>query len=147
MTRAWMRFVAATVVAGIVTMIGVVFFFDPVASAEGPVVAPVPPPVALLVYLVLSVGLFHWLARRTGSWLVAAGAPAAAQFILVDVDFYLRGERGFAVVLVSALLIFATWASIAGARATPTTSHAAIVSSSVVVLTTAARSFSFLCSK
>ena len=117
MSRAWLRFGLAVIVGGAVTVVGVVFVFDPVVATEGPVTAPVPAPVALLVYLVLSVALFDWLERRTGSLLLAAAAPAAGQIILVDVDFYLRGERGLAVVLVSALLILATWGSIAGVYA------------------------------
>ena len=114
MSRAWLRFGLAVLVAGAVTIVGVLFVFDPVAEVAGPVTAPVPAPVAILVYLALSVALFDWLERETGSLFVAAAAPAAGQIILVDVDFYLRGERGLAVVLVSALLIVATWGSIAG---------------------------------
>jgi len=52
------------------------------------------PAVGLLVYVSLSVALFVWVARQLGNPYKAAFVIGASQFVLVNVDFVLRGDRG-----------------------------------------------------
>jgi hypothetical protein len=78
----------------IIYLVGVIFFYGPIA-AEAPPGAPlVPSFVALLVSTILFVALFVWIAREMGNPLKAALAVALSQLLLVDVDYVLTGRRG-----------------------------------------------------
>ncbi len=109
----WKSIVAAFVTLGVVTILGVVFFFRPIESADavsGPLLHPA---IGIFVYLALSVGLFDWVARQLRSAYKAAFVIAGSQFILVNVDFVFRGERGLITAGASTLLMIATWAAAA----------------------------------
>ena len=101
--------VATALVAAIVTFVGVVFFFEPIASADPPSAPPLPAALGFLVYIILSVLLLDWVSREIGRPMKAALIISASQIILVSVDFVLRGERGIATGAASAVLILVTW--------------------------------------
>jgi hypothetical protein len=104
--------VAATAaVAAIVTLVGVLYFFEPIAAADSAAGPPVPAALAFLVYIVLSVLLLDWVNGHVGRPVKAALIIAASQITLVSVDFVLRGERGVATGAASALLILVTWST------------------------------------
>jgi len=105
--------VATAVVGAIITFVGVVHFFEPIASADSPSAPPVPAALGFLVYMVLSVLLLDWVSRQIGRPVKAALIIAASQIILVSIDFVLRGERGIATGAASAGLILVTWTSMA----------------------------------
>jgi len=111
MTRRIMALAAAGVAAAIVTFVGVVHFFEPIAAADAPGPPPVPAALGFLVYVVLSVLLLDWVSAQVGRPIRAALVIAASQIILVSVDFVLRGERGVATGVASAVLILVTWGS------------------------------------
>ena len=96
---------------GIVTILGVVSFFRPLAEA-GTVSPAWSPPIAISIYLVLSVLLLDWAARRTRSSYSAAFVIASAQFIFI-VDLLSRGERGVLIAAAGTALLAITWASVA----------------------------------
>jgi O-antigen/teichoic acid export membrane protein len=100
---------ATAVVAGIVTFLGVFYFFEPISAADPVSAPPVPASVGFLVYIILSVLLLDWVSRQIGRPIKAALIIAASQIILVSIDFVLRGERGVATGAASAVLILATW--------------------------------------
>lgn len=100
---------ATAAVAAIVTYVGVVHVFEPIAAGDPPPGPPVPAAVGFLVYIGLSVLLLDWATRQTGRPVKAALVIAASQIILVSVDFVLRGERGLATGAASAVLILVTW--------------------------------------
>ena len=100
MKEKWKALTAAFITAAVVTLIGVVFFFRPIAEADtGPAVA-APAPIALLIYVGLCVALFHWLAGAMSSAWKAAFAVAACQYALV-IDLTMRGERGLVTMIAS----------------------------------------------
>jgi len=107
----WKPIVAAFVTMALVTFAGVAFFYRPIAAADMPS-APWPAPIAMLLYLVLSIGLFDWTARRLRSASTAAVVIGGAQFILVA-DLLARGERGLITALAGTGLLIATWFSVA----------------------------------
>lgn len=112
MTRRRIGALAATaVVAVILTFLGVVYFFEPIATADSVAAPPVPPALGFLVYVLLSVLLLDWVSRQVGRPVKAALIIAASQIILVSVDFVLRGERGIATGAASAVLILVTWSA------------------------------------
>lgn len=111
MIKRFKPMVAAFVTMALVTFVGVAFFFRPIAAADMPS-APWPAPIAVLVYLVLSIGLFDWTARRLGNASTAAVVIGGAQFILI-VDLLARGERGLITALAGTGLLIATWFSVA----------------------------------
>jgi hypothetical protein len=113
MRRSFLRVVAGLAVYGAVMLVLVLAVFRPVADAVPPSDPPVPPLVAFATYVVLAVLLFEWTARRMASPWKAAFVLGAAQFILVNVDMVLRGDRAFITAGASSLVLIATWASLA----------------------------------
>ncbi len=112
MKTRWKPLVAAFATAAVLTLVGVVFFFRPIAEADpGPAVA-LPAPLALVIYVGLCVALFHWLAVEMSSAPRAAFAVAACQYALV-IDLTMRGERGLVTMAASGILLAATWAAVA----------------------------------
>jgi len=92
-------------------MLGVVFIFRPVAEGET-ISAPWPPSIAIAVYLVLSVLLLDWAARRMVSSYSAAFVIAAAQSIFI-LDLLSRGERGPMTAAAGIAVVAISWASVA----------------------------------
>ncbi len=111
----WKPILAAFIVASVVSLAGVIFFFEPIARADKPEGPIVPPAIGFFVYVALSIALFDWAARQMQNAYKAAFLIAASQFILVNVDFVLAGKRGLMTAAASTLLIAITWASIAAA--------------------------------
>ncbi|MCU0454632.1 MAG: hypothetical protein MUE68_13340 [Bacteroidetes bacterium] len=110
--RRWLVLAIAFVTYGVSTLLGVLFWFKPIADgdhASGPLLSA---PLGLAIYAALSVVLYDWAVRRTREYFAVAFVIGAAQYILV-VDLTLRGERGLATAGASAGLILLTWASVA----------------------------------
>lgn len=123
MLSRWKAILASIVTMGLVTVAGVIFLFRPIAQGDT-VSAAWPAPVAITVYLVLSVMLLDWTAQRTRNSFSAAFVIAAAQFIFV-VDLLARGERGLLTAVAGTALLAATWLAVASvySRLTSTKSH------------------------
>lgn len=100
---------AAAVSAAVLNLVGVLYFFQPIAAADSPGEPLVPAAVNLLVYVVLSVLLLDWVNQKVGDPIRAGLVIAFSQIILVSVDFVLRGDRGLATGGASAILILITW--------------------------------------
>jgi len=103
--------VASILAFGVVTMLGVLFIFRPVAESDT-ISSPWPPSIAIAVYLVLSVFLLDWAARRMVSSYSAAFVIAAAQSIFI-VDLLSRGERGLMTAAAGIAIVAISWASVA----------------------------------
>lgn len=112
MKSSWLAVVAGFLAMGVVTLVGVIFFFRPIEEADHSRAVLLPPALNLLVYALLSVLLFSWAASRMKNPYAAAFAIGAAQYILV-LDLTFRGARGLATAGASAVLIVASWASVA----------------------------------
>ncbi len=105
------RLLASFLTMGIVTILGVVVFFRPIAEVDKASAA-WPAPIALAIYAGLSVLLLDWAAQRLRSSYSAAFIIAAAQFIFV-VDLLARGERGLLTAVAGALLLTISWSGVA----------------------------------
>ena len=113
MKRNWKSILAAFVASCVVTLVGVKFYFGPIAEFDvpsGPLLAPA---AGFFIYVSISIVLFDWVARQLQNAYKAAFIVGASQFILVNVDFVLRGERGLATAVASTVLLVATWVSVA----------------------------------
>ena len=109
MNRRVSGILAAAFASAVVNLLGVIYFFRPIAEND---VAPdplVPPAIGLMIYVLLSVLLLDRVSRYMSSALRAGLTIAASQIILVSIDFVLRGERGIATGGASATLILVTW--------------------------------------
>lgn len=113
MRNSYFRILAGLAVYAAVMLVLVLALFRPVADLAPPIVPPVQPLIAFAIYVVLAVLLFEWTTRRVGNPWVAAFVLGAAQFILVNVDMVLRGDRAFLTAAVSTLVLVVTWASLA----------------------------------
>lgn len=105
------RLLASFLTMGIVTILGVVVFFRPIAEVDKASSA-WPAPIALAIYAGLSVLLLDWAAQRLRSSYTAAFIIAAAQFIFV-VDLLARGERGLLTAAAGVLLLTISWSGVA----------------------------------
>ncbi len=112
MKTRWYVLAAELLTLFFVTLVGVMFWFRPIAEADEPSAALLSPAVNLAIYVLLSVVLFSWVARRMNSPWAAAFGIGAAQYVLV-LDLTLRGERGLATAGASAVLILCSWGSVA----------------------------------
>lgn len=113
MRRSFFRVVAGLAVYGLLMLTLVLTVFRPVAEVLPPSEPPVIPLVAFAIYVVLAVLLFEWTARRMSNPWAAAFALGAGQFILVNVDMVLRGDRAVITAAASTLVLAVTWASLA----------------------------------
>ena len=113
MRRSLIRVVAGLAVYGMLMLVLVLAVFRPAAEVMPPSEPPVTPIVAFAIYVVLAVLLFEWTARRMRNPWAAAFALGAGQFILVNVDMVLRGDRAFITAAASSLVLAVTWASLA----------------------------------
>jgi hypothetical protein len=96
---------------GVVTIVGVVFFFRPLVETDA-VSTPWPAPLAISIYLISSVLLLDWAACQTRSSYSAAFIIASAQVIFI-VDLLSRGERGILTAATGIALLATTWAIVA----------------------------------
>ena len=103
--------VAAFAALLVVTLAGVLFFFDPLTAGDTSFVA-VHPAVGLLVYAGLSIALFVWSTNQTNSAYKGAFLLAAPQIILV-IDLTLRGSRGVTTALAGTTRLAFTWLVVA----------------------------------
>lgn len=113
MQRNWKSILAAFIASCVVTLVGVKFFFGPIAEADTPSGPLLSPSVGFFIYVALSIALFDWIARQLHNAYKAAFIVAASQFILVNVDFVFRGERGLITAAASTALLVATWFCVA----------------------------------
>ncbi len=109
----WKSIIAAFATSCVVTLVGVQYFFRPIAVSDAPAGPMFSPAVGFFIYVAISIVLFDWVARQLCSAYKAAFIIAASQFILVNVDFVIRGERGLATAAASTILLAATWISVA----------------------------------
>jgi hypothetical protein len=111
-SRRWLVPAIAFIAYSAVMIVGVVFWFRPIAEsdqASGPLVSA---PLNLTIYAALSILLYDWAAQRLGGFFTTAFVLGAAQYILV-IDLTLRGDRGVATAGASAVLIAVTWSAVA----------------------------------
>ena len=111
MANNWKAILASIVTMAIVTVVGVLLFFRPLAEADT-VTAAWPPLIGIAVYLILSVLLLDWAVRKTRSSYSAAFIIASAQFIFI-IDLLARGERGLLTAAAGTALLIVSWASVA----------------------------------
>lgn len=105
------RLLVSFLTMAIVTVVGVIAFFRPIAESDVTTAA-WPAPVALAVYAGLSVLLMDWAARRLSNSYSAAFIVAGSQAIFV-IDLLARGERGYSTAVAGLVLIAVSWAAVA----------------------------------
>ena len=109
MPSKWTAILAAFVATCVVNLLGVYFIFQPVAQANDAPMLSLPPIISFLTYIVLCVALLHWAAQHLRSAYKAAFIIGTSQFILVNVDYVLIGQRGIMTAAASTLVLAATW--------------------------------------
>ena len=109
------RFIASFAAFGITNLALVLAIYRPVGDLPPPDLAPVHPLIAFTIYIGLAVWLFDWTARKIGNPWQAALALGGAQFLLVNVDMVLRGDRAFLTAVASTVVMIITWTALAAA--------------------------------
>lgn len=110
--RRWWVLGVAFVTVCVVTVIGVFFWFQPIAEPDQAGSPLVSAPLNLAAYAALAVLLYDWAVRQTEGLFATAFIIGASQYILV-LDLTLRGDRGLATAGASAVLILVMWVSVA----------------------------------
>lgn len=93
----------------VVYLLGVVFFFRPIAAADsvaGPLLSE---PVAFFIMICLYIGLFAWVVEQMESPVKAGLVIALSQILLVNVDYVLTGRRGLVTAAASTALLLVAW--------------------------------------
>lgn len=108
-----LRLVAGFAAFGLSNLILVVTLYRPVSQLEGSGEAVLHPILGFTVYVGLMVWLFDWAARKIGNAWHAATALGGAQFLLVNVDMTLRGDRAFQTAMMSTLVLLVSWSALA----------------------------------
>ena len=107
------RLLAGFVAFGVTNLVLVMTLYRPVSQIEGSGEAFLHPIFGFTVYIGLMVWLFDWTARKIGNGWHAAAALGGAQFLLVNVDTPLRGDRAFETAAMSTIVMIVTWAALA----------------------------------
>ncbi|MEQ8205373.1 MAG: hypothetical protein RIA65_04290 [Woeseia sp.] len=113
MHRSGKAILAAFLISCVMTLLGVRFIFAPIAESDVPTGPLLSPAIGFFIYVAISIALFDWLAQQFQNAYKAAFTIAASQFILVNLDFVFRGERGLKTALASTVLLVLTWGSVA----------------------------------
>ncbi len=102
---------AAFVAALLANLLGVLFFFEPIARGDTSTVS-IHPALGLLLYVGLCIALLGWATQQLRSVFKAAFLVAAPQWVLI-VDLTLRGERGVVTTAAGTVLLVGTWGLVA----------------------------------
>tara|TARA_Y100001934_G_scaffold179319_1_gene212110 strand:+ start:167 stop:544 length:378 start_codon:yes stop_codon:yes gene_type:complete len=109
MPSKWISILAAFVTTCVVNLVGIYFIFQPVAQADDAAMLSLPPIIGFLIYIVLCTALLHWATQHLRSAYKAAFIIGTSQFILVNVDYVLIGQRGIMTAAASTLVLATTW--------------------------------------
>jgi len=99
--------ITSFIAAVAVMLVGVFFFFEPIAKIDTSFIS-VHPAVGLLVYVGLSMLLFVWATNLSKSVYKGALLVVAPQAILI-LDLAMRGNRGIVTAIAGVVLLFFTW--------------------------------------
>ena len=108
-----LRLIAGFAAFGIANLVLVMTLYRPVSQLEGSGEAFLHPIFGFTVYVGLMVWLFDWAARKIGYGWHAAAALGGAQFLLVNVDMTLRGDRALETAGMSTVVLVVSWAALA----------------------------------
>ncbi|RIV83906.1 hypothetical protein [Aurantiacibacter zhengii] len=111
----WMPIFAGSLAFGVTNLLLVVSLYRPVGDLPGTGMAVLHPLFGFAVYVLLAVLLFDWTARKMGNAWQAALALGLAQFLLVNVDLVLRGERAVLTAAMSTIVMVVSWTALAAA--------------------------------
>ncbi|MEO1047766.1 MAG: hypothetical protein AAFW59_05500 [Pseudomonadota bacterium] len=109
----WRTILAGWLAFGLTNLLLVFALFQRYADIPPPAAAPVHPLIGFTVYVTAMVALFAWVTPRIGGPWRAAFALGGAQFLLVNVDMVLRGDRAVETALASTTMMIVTWAALA----------------------------------
>ena len=107
MNTALKSFFIVFFVSFLITIIGVVVFFKPIASSEELRLSL--PPIIALVYVLFCVLIYIWAFKEIKSSYKAGLVVAMPQIVLI-IDLVLRGDRGPMTGLSGSFLLIVTWA-------------------------------------
>ena len=93
-------------------LLGVIFFYGPIAAGDSPTGPLVPDAVGFFISIVCYIAFFVWVAEELGHGLKAAWIIAGAQFLLVNVDNVLAGKRGLSTAAASTVLLLVSWTAV-----------------------------------
>ena len=108
MIAGWLAF-------GLTNLLLVFTLFQRFSDIPAPTAAPVHPLIGFAVYITLVTLFFAWVVERIGGPWRAALALGGAQFLLVNVDMVLRGDRAIETAVASTVMMVITWGALAGA--------------------------------
>ena len=100
------QFIIVFIVSFVITILGVVGFFKPIASSEELRLSL--PPIVALVYVFLCAAIYIWAYSEIKSSYKAGLIVALPQIALI-IDLVLRGDRGPVTALAGSILLVVTW--------------------------------------
>ena len=96
----------------IVNYLGVYYFYGPIAESAGPGTMELPRGVALVIATVFFVLFFDWANQQIGNPIKTGLIVAISQILLVDVYYYLSGQRPMSQALASVVVLLVSWLAV-----------------------------------
>ena len=100
------------VAAILVNYLGVYYFYGPIAESAGPGTMALPRGVALVIASVFFVLFFDWANQHVGDPMKTALIVAISQILLVDVYYYLNGQRSLSQAAASVVVLMVSWVAV-----------------------------------
>ena len=100
------------ITAIIVNYLGVYYFYGPIAASAGPGTVDLPRGVALVIASVFFVFFFDWANQQVGNPMKTAIIVAISQILLVDVYYYLSGQRPLSQAMASVVVLLVSWVAV-----------------------------------
>ncbi len=102
----------ALVTAIVVNYLGVYYFYGPIAESAGPGTMELPRGVALVIASVFFILFFDWANQQVKNPVMTGVIIAVSQILLVDVYYYLSGQRPMMQAAASAALLLVSWIAV-----------------------------------
>jgi len=109
----WRGILAGWLAFGATNLLLIWVLFRHFSDIPAPPDAPAHPLVGFVIYVTLMIALFAWVTPRIGGPWRAALALGGSQFLLVNVDMVLRGDRAIETALASSVMMLVTWSALA----------------------------------
>ena len=113
LTVNWRGILAGWLAFGATNLLLIWVLFRHFSDIPAPPDAPAHPLVGFVIYVTLMIALFAWVTQRIGGPWRAALALGGSQFLLVNVDMVLRGDRAIETALASSVMMLVTWSALA----------------------------------
>lgn len=100
------------ITAILVNYLGVYYFYGPIAASAGPGTMDLPRGVALVIASAFFIVFFDWANQTIRNPMKTGLIIAVSQILLVDVYYYLSGQRPLSQAAASVVVLMVSWVAV-----------------------------------